>query len=98
MRAADTRAVADIDDKQLSEEERRRDWKTSVMAGSVAPSAVPWAVPKAGWRQLREMSPKAMVAMGLAWLLTALLIVAVLTGHGRLAAYAALAAFASGRG
>lgn len=86
--------MADSDDKQLSEGERRRRWNTSVMAGSVAPTAASWAMPKAGWRQLREMTPKAVVAMGLAWLVTALLIIAVLLGYGRLAAYAVLALLA----
>lgn len=92
-RAADTGSVADTDDEQLSEEERRRRWNTAVMAGAVAPTAAPWAMPKAGWRQLRE-SPKAVVATALVYLVAALLIIAVLLGHRRLAAYAVLALFA----
>ena len=48
---------------------------------------------KAGWRQLRGMSRKALIVMGLVYLLAALFVGAIFTGHGRDAAYSVLAAF-----
>jgi len=54
-------------------------------------------MPKSGWRQLKGLPKgarrRAFLAMGLSFALVAFCTGAVIDGHGRVAAYTALAAF-----